>query len=133
MRTQDIEGRKLPRGVKHLTTIVICSVRVPVVEATTEQAPCLAGNDGAFDYTKLVIYVAPEQSSTHLRDTVVHEVAHAFIYLSGLGHTLKTMLQPKYVKHWDGDDGTEETLVRMVTPHCVALIGQARWLAWVAA
>ncbi len=116
-RTVTIEGRKLPYGVKHLRTVPICGVRVPVIEATIEQIPDLAEadgstNDGFFCGSRTCIFILAGQSPTQRRDSINHEVGHAFVKLSGLAQLLAAVTTwPK------GYDDLEETIVRIAAPH----------------
>lgn len=117
LRTVVIEGRRLPAGVKHLRTVTICNVRVPIIEATIEQIPELAEadgstNDGFFCGARTCIFILAGQSATQRRDSVNHEVGHAFVKLSGLAQLLAAVTTwPK------GYDDFEETLVRIAAPH----------------
>ncbi len=116
-RTVTIEGRKFACGVKLITTLVVCGVRVPVIEATVEQVPDLdeadgQTNDGFFCGRTNVIYIRAGQSPTQRRDSINHEVGHAFVRLSGLSQLLAAVTAwPK------GYDDFEETLVRIAAPH----------------
>jgi hypothetical protein len=115
LRIVKIEGRKLPKGVVHLRTIRICNVLVPIVRATVEQMPELESegtDDGFFCPSRTLIVIRAGQSETQERDSIAHEVGHAFIYLSGIGHILKGVTAwPK------GYDDLEEVLVRVAAPH----------------
>lgn len=120
----------IPRGVKLVRTLTICSVRVQVYRATVEQLPDLKGADGWFDETRCVIWLKAGQTPTQERDALFHEACHAFLYLSGLTTTLKMMLGPVRAKRWDETDddvGLEETLVRQATPHLVAFCRDNKW------
>jgi hypothetical protein len=127
-RTVKIEGRSLPRGVKQLAVPTICNVRIPIIRATVEQVPELAEGDRLLDayfcMERLVIFVREGQSKTHERDSITHELAHAFIYLSGLGHRLKGFFDKP-----EAYDRFEEEIVRAMTPHlCGINLGGAPWL-----
>jgi hypothetical protein len=113
-------------GVKRIGVHTICGVRVPIYRATVDQFPELSGCDGYWDPVRSIIWVRQGQSETQERDALVHELAHAFLTLSGLSTTLKVFLGPERSQYWDGDDGVEEALVRQATPHLVALLG-SRW------
>ncbi len=115
--TVTIEGRELPRGVKLLRVLTICAVRVPIVRATLEQMPELAEaegliNDGFFCGERTCIFIRSGQSRTQERDSINHEVGHAFVKLSGLAAVLAAVTTwPK------GYEDLEETLVRIAAPH----------------
>lgn len=108
--------------------MIVCGVRVPVVRATADQIPDLAEDgrllDGYFCSTQSVIFIRDGQSHTQERDTIVHEVAHAFLYLSGLGHRLEEVVGPALFERF------EEGLVRMATPHLVAFILENGGKSW---
>ena len=110
----------MPRGVKHLRTLVICGVRVPVIEATAEEIPELMQDDqlldGWFCGERVAIFVRRGQSATHLRNSITHEAAHAFLDLSGL----KQVLMNAWGKR-KGFDDHEEAIVRIATPHLIAM------------
>lgn len=116
-------ARRIPKGVRLIATIPIAGVDVEVYRASTEQVVKLAdGVDGVFEPSTTAIFVRTGQTASQEQDTIVHECVHAFIYLTGLGNTLRLILGPKRSASWDGDDGIEETLVRQITPHVVALL-----------
>lgn len=116
-RTVTIEGRRFPVGVKLLRVLTICGVRVPVIRATVEQIPDLdeadgETNDGFFCGSRTCIFIRAGQSRTQERDSINHEVGHAFVKLSGIAHLLAGVTTwPK------GYDDFEETLVRIAAPH----------------
>lgn len=116
-RTVTIEGRRLPYGVKHIRTLTICGVRVPVIEATVGQLPDLdetdgTTNDGFFCGARTCIFIRAGQSPTQRRDSINHEVGHAFVKLSGLSQLLAAVTTwPK------GYEDFEETIVRIAAPH----------------
>lgn len=128
-RTVKIEGRSVAAGVKHVRTLTVCGVRVPVIRGTVEQIPELRDADGAmldayFCLERLAIFVRAGQSPTHERDTIVHEAVHAFLYLSGLTHRLKG-----FFRKFEAYERFEEEIVRQITPHIVALdLGGKPWL-----
>jgi Zn-dependent peptidase ImmA (M78 family) len=93
----------------------ICNVLVPIVRATSEQMPELTNegeDDGFFCPSRTLIVIRAGQSETQERDTIAHEIGHAFLYLSGLQHLLKA------ITNWPkGYDDLEECLVRIAAPH----------------
>ncbi len=115
------DERKPPPDPKRIGVCTICNVRTPIYRASVVQVSQLDGCDGWFDHVNTIIWIREGQSETQERDTIVHEKVHAFLYLSGLAATLKLLLGPKRAKHWDGDNGIEEALVRQATPHLVPL------------
>ena len=120
MRTVTIEGRKLPYGVKKLRTLTIASMRIPVVRGTVEQFPELQEPgrllDAFFCPERMIIVVRAGQAPTQERDSIVHEGVHAFIHVTGIGHLLK-----RRFKKEKAADRFEEELVRVATPHIVAM------------
>lgn len=126
-KTIQIDGRTFCKGVRRLGVLDICGVSVLVVLATAELKPELSDALGIWDSSTATIFVRAGQIESLTVDAVYHEAAHAFLELSGLRNTLKVLLGPKRSKHWDGDDGIEEQLVRQVTPHIVALCGSKPW------
>ena len=63
---------------------------------------------GETDNTNTEIMLKRDQSAACRRDTLLHEVMHAVVFLSGYGHDLK---------HAD-----EERLVRTITPWILAVL-----------
>jgi hypothetical protein len=131
IKTVSIEGRTFARGVRHVRTLTICGVRVPIVRATPEQVPELLEDgrvlDGYFCFERLIIVIRAGQSKTQERDSIVHETVHGFLYLSGARHQLKFALGPKF----KGFEDFEELIVRNMTPHLVGLLecnGGPAWL-----
>jgi hypothetical protein len=98
-------------------------VRVPIIEATADDCPDLrsdeAGglNDGSFSQEQLTVFVRAGMSKTQRRDAIAHELAHAFLYLSGIGALLSGVVRWKKGAH-----DFEETLVRLAAPHLGRLI-----------
>lgn len=116
-------GVEESRIVNKLRTLTICSVEVEVYEASAEECSdllrdgCVA--DGTFSSENSSIVLRAGQSPSQRRDSFLHEVGHAFLYLSGLGHLLEASL-PKSAKYAE----FEELLVRLATPHLVDLISK---------
>ncbi len=119
--------KKPHKAPKRIGLRTICGIRVPIYLATVDEVSELSGCDGWWDAVRNIIWIRDGQAESQQRDAVVHEQAHAFLYLSGLSVTLKMLLGPKRAEHWDGDDGIEEALVRQATPHLVALLGGGKW------
>lgn len=126
-KTIEIEGRTFGKGVQRLGTLNVCGVSVLAVLATAEHRAELSDAYGFWDSDTATIYIRAGQTEDMTTDATFHEAAHAFVDLSGLRHTLKLLLGPQRAKHWDGDDGIEEQLVRQATPHLVALCGGKLW------
>lgn len=119
MRSITIEGRKFRTGVQLIRTVTICNVRVPIIRATADQVPELVEDgrllDGFFCFERAVIVIRAGQAPSLERDAICHEVSHAFLYLSGLAHVLRGQVKTEYTDF-------EEQLVRIATPHIVALL-----------
>jgi hypothetical protein len=111
----------LPRWAQRVATLHLCGVRVQVFRAAKGKVPDLAGSIGAYDGTTCTVWLEEGQSETQERDTLVHELCHAFFALSGLGPTLRAFLGPEMAQRWDGDNGIEEALVSLIAPHVAVL------------
>jgi hypothetical protein len=114
IRTADIEGHTLPMGVRHLRTVTVCGVRVPIIEATIDQIPQLKDEDGIlldgwFDGERGIIFIRRGLQRTLRRDAVNHEIQHALWAYSGSRDYLAGVTKGK-VDH-------EEQLIRIMTPH----------------
>ncbi len=89
-----------------------------VVYATPEEVPDLAENEGCCCKSLNTIYIRAGMPPSRMRDTLVHEVLHAFLEASGIGSFLASASNLK----GDGYDVFEETFVRLVTPSVIRLI-----------
>lgn len=116
-----IDGHKLPRGVKLLRRLKFAGLTIPVIRSTPELTPELTGEDGSvlhgvFVPSLMLIFISAGQATTVERDSIAHESVHAFIYVTGLGHVLEEAVPDEKVR-----ERLEERLVRVATPHIVAL------------
>ena len=107
----------IPRGAKKLRTVPICGVKVPVYVVQPGMVPDMGDDMGQCDHNRLAIFVRAGQHPTQERDTVMHELAHMFLILSGI----RSMLEAQFGKR-DGFDEFEESLVRVATPHLVGYL-----------
>lgn len=117
-----VEGHRLPAGVRHVRTVEVCHVRVPVVLATYALVPELREADGTlldgwFDHERGIVFVRDGQSKSLERDATNHEIVHALLYYSGVQDFFAGIVKGKAVEH-------EETMVRILAPH----MARVRWV-----
>lgn len=93
----------------------ICGLEYRVVYATSDEVPELAGNEGHTSCSTNTIAIRSNLPPSRKRDTLVHEVMHAFLEASGVGSFLADRVRGDY-------DRIEETLIRLVTPAIIRLI-----------
>lgn len=92
----------------------ICGMPYTVAVATAEEQPILDENEGWTEFKKGQILLRDGASLSRMRDTLVHEIAHAFLEATGVGAYLQSQ-----VDDWEQ---VEETLVRLIAPNLVRLI-----------
>jgi len=107
--------------VKELFRVVVAGVDVPIYRATAKEIPELKNDDGedlhgCFIPAKAMICITQGQPKTVERDTINHELIHAWIYLSGAQSVLRMLL-----KKPDDLVDAEETLVAVLTPHIAGI------------
>lgn len=73
--------------------------------------------EGLCDYEKCHLYVRRFKSVDRMRDVFLHELAHAFLDSTGVGHWLEGRM-----KDPDAWVDTEEDLIRLLVPHLAQLI-----------
>jgi Zn-dependent peptidase ImmA (M78 family) len=95
--------------------VQICGLEYQLVVATAAEVPELLENEGWTSCVTNTIYVRANMPPTRLRDTVVHELLHAFLEASGVGSFLSDRVQGDY-------DAFEEVLVRLLTPMILRLV-----------
>lgn len=80
------------------------------VDVVRRKHPELEGADGVTDHDKCRIFVASEQEEQAREDTLLHELLHAAMYVSGAYSVLEGACS--------GTDAheTEERMVRALTP-----------------
>lgn len=98
-------------------SLKICGLEYKVVFATSEEVPELLGKEGFTSCTTNTIYVHAHLPQSRMRDTLVHEVLHAFLEASGIGSFLSDRVRGDYEK-------TEETLVRLMVPSLLRLVDE---------
>lgn len=110
--------------MKILGSITICGQPWKVCEGDTKDQPELSKAWGLCDPSACVIWLDKDASQTRKTDTLVHECLHAMIACSGAGHAIVAALphgvSPKALSAW------EETFVRVMTPHVLALFGKPK-------
>ena len=103
-----------------MRSVMVCGIDVAIVEATPDQVPALREPDGTllfgfFDEESATIYVRKGQSRTLRRETINHEIVHAWFAYSGAREYLAGVTKGK-LDH-------EERLVRILSPHAATI----RW------
>lgn len=96
-------------------TLKICGLEYRVVYATTEEVPELAGREGWTVPSANTIYIRSNLPPSRLRDTLVHEVLHAFFEASGVGSFISDRVRGDY-------DKFEETLIRLIVQPLLRLV-----------
>lgn len=79
------------------------------IASVDESSELTSDDDGACATSSGQILVRASLSPSRKRDTLVHEVAHAFLEASGLREFLKTRVKGDY-------DSFEEALIRLLVP-----------------
>lgn len=97
--------------------IQICGFLYSVVEVDASDGILSEGEEGSTRAFELTIYILAGLPWARRRDTILHEVAHAFLEASGIlgfltSHTKKSAEADKF----------EENLIRLGTPWLLQLI-----------
>jgi hypothetical protein len=110
---------KLPKGSKRIGWLTICGNKVPVIRVpellTAEGGTAL----GLSDFERNAIFIRAGQTETQEKDTLIHEGIHMLLNLSGAVNHLAGYVKAKDLA------ACEETLVRILTPNVVAMLGKA--------
>lgn len=93
----------------------ICGLEYRVVFASTEEVPELAGKEGWTVPSTNTIYIRSNLPFSRARDTMLHEVLHAFFEASGVGSFLNDRVRGDY-------DKFEETLIRLLVQPILRLV-----------
>jgi hypothetical protein len=109
---------KLPKGSKRIAVLTICGNKVPVVRVPGLTTPEGGVALGLSDFERNTIFIREGQTETQEMDTLIHEAIHMLLNLSGAINHLAG-----YVKAKDMT-ACEETLVRILTPNVVAMLGK---------
>lgn len=109
---------KLPKGSKRIGLLTICGNKVPVIRVpnltTSEGGVAL----GLSDFERNTIFIREGQTETQETDTLIHEGIHMLLNLSGAINHLAGYVKAKDLT------ACEETLVRILTPNVVAMLGK---------
>lgn len=103
--------------MKELFRVTVAGVIIPIFRATSKEVDDLKDDDGedllgCFVPEKGAIYITQGQPAGLERDTINHEIIHAWINLSGALRLLRL-----HFRKADDPDEVEEALVRVLTPH----------------
>lgn len=101
--------------MRQLPSVHVCGMSFVVWLATPEERPALADNDGECDFFTDTIWIREGLSRARTRDVLAHEILHALFEGSGVGFYLTALSKNK---------NAEETIIRMTTPHLLALIDE---------
>lgn len=103
--------------MREVRKLSICGLEYRVVFASSEEVPALENNDGYTSCESNTIYLRSDLPRSRMRDTLVHEICHAFLEASGLGSFCETSLKDK-----SAYDDFEETLIRVAVPQLLRLV-----------
>lgn len=104
------------------TSLQICGLEYRVVFASSDEVPLLREKEGMTAFDTNTIYVRSGMPLSRMRDTLVHEVMHAFLESSGVGYFLQDSVKVEDFEKF------EETLIRLLVPSVLRLVeenGQA--------
>jgi len=87
----------------------IAGIDYRVFIATSDEAPGLADSYGYTSTQTQRIYLKEGISFSQMRDTLFHEIVHAFLECSGIGAYLASQVKGEW-------DDVEETLIRLLVP-----------------
>jgi hypothetical protein len=114
--------------MKHLGTVTICGMCIPVREGSEKDHPVLKGAYGIYDVDSATIWV-DVSTPAHVRDSIiVHEALHAVLNSSGAYRSIATMtnLDLENPRDLARMNEIEENLVRILVPHVLETFGPAR-------
>jgi len=77
-----------------------------------------ADHEGLTNYEMQQVYLRRMKNKSRMRDTFLHEICHAFLDATGVGHQLKEGFKGKDYDAW------EETLIRVFVPHLATFIDE---------
>lgn len=101
--------------------------RVSILGADEAPPPEMLGKEGVCEGVCLheegMIYIREMPSKPRMYDALIHELLHAVIDTSGIGTLLSNNM--KRGSKWDE---LEEQLVRILTPHIITTLRNARLL-----
>jgi hypothetical protein len=96
--------------MKAVGELNVCGLVYRVFVASADESAELTGDDdGACATASGEIFVRASLSPSRKRDTLVHEIAHAYLEASGLREFLKTKVKGDY-------DAFEESFIRLLVP-----------------
>ncbi len=103
--------------MKVVGSLVICGFPYEVVEVDESDGILADGEEGSTRALELRIYIRAGLPWPRRRDTILHEIAHAFFEATGLlgfitAHTKKSAEADRF----------EENLIRLATPWLLQLI-----------
>ncbi len=98
----------------------ICGLEYKVVYASSDEVPELIEAEGYTSLSANTIYVRGNLPPCRKRDTLLHEVLHAFLEASGLG----TFLEAGFKGDAKEYEKFEETLIRLVVPSILRLVAE---------
>lgn len=102
--------------MREVHKLVICCLVYRVVCATGEEVPKLLEHDGWADTDSNTIFLKEGMPPTRMRDTLVHEIAHAWLEASGLGEMLQSSFKGADFESF------EEQLIRVAVPSILQLV-----------
>lgn len=105
--------------MREVRRLSIVGQEYTVITATAEEAPELEAEEGHTRFSRNTILVREGLPTSRDRDTLLHEVSHAFLEATGLGSFIKDNLRP-------GVDATEfeETLIRLAVPGILRMVDE---------
>lgn len=98
-----------------MSNLKICGLEYRVVFASVEEVPDLAGKEGFCSLATNTIYIQRGMPASRMRDTLAHEIGHAFFEATGIGSFLSNRVRGDY-------DRFEETLIRLLVQQMLRLV-----------
>lgn len=93
----------------------IVGIEYAVVIATSDEAPGLSDCYGYTSTRDQKIYLKEGISLCQMRDTLLHEIVHAYFECSGVGAYLASVVKGEW-------DEVEETLIRLLVPSSLRML-----------
>jgi len=109
--------------MKRFGFIKVCGSKIPIQVGSSEDHKELVGCYGLYDANTCTIWIHVDTPKTLIIQTLVHEVLHAMLNLSGAIYSTAAAFG------LDRDDSRieawEESFVRLLTPHITETFGDS--------
>lgn len=100
-----------------LFSLNICGLDYSVISGQASEIPGLDMAEGLCIREKNTIYLREGMPDSRTRDALLHEIIHAYLEASGLGHLIQSNLRENVVY-----EDFEETLIRLIVPSLLRLV-----------